>query len=228
MLRSLFYILISVALVSCGKEQGVEAKLHRKTNVTPQMVVTNAAGMLPTKKSAGQETSVSSQSIRQDTYGFRVKSQANTSGSTIYTVEHFERLPDNSCRNTIHSIDIPSNKLQSWNASSTMQVRCYDSNCSYLLLLLEQSGSSFTDGNGAIVPAYVPVILEKVIKPSGGTYFEAMLVTTMPFLKLEVDTTCMNSSQVVKYPTHFAISPVDDYAPKYDYYPDPYNNTWVY
>jgi hypothetical protein len=226
MLRSFFYIIISVALVSCGKEQGVEAKIHRKTNVTPQMVVTTAKNMLP-KKSVGQENSISSQSIRQDTYGFRVKSQANSSGTTLFTIEHFERLPDNKCRNTIHTIDISSNSLDKWSRASTMQVSCYDKNCNYLLLLIEQSASSFADGKGTLVPAYVPVILEKVEK-SSGIYYEAMNVSETPFLKLEVDTICMNSSQVVKYPTHFAISPVDDNAPKYDYYPDQYNNTWIY
>lgn len=226
MLRSLFYVIISVALISCGKEQGVEAKLHRKTNPTPQNVVSSATAMLPSQKRS-YETSVSSQSIRQDTYGFRVKSQTNNNGTTDFRIEHFERLANNSCKNTIQDINVQTNKLQNWNSSSTMQMRCFDSNCSYLVLIIEQASSSFTDGTGTLVPAFVPVILEKVTKESG-VYYETTLTSTMPFLKLEVDTTCFNSAQIVRYPTQFAVSPIDNNSTGYNYFPDPYNNTWIY
>lgn len=226
MFRSLLYIVVLLGITACGKEQGVEARLHEPTKNVPQEIIQQASRTLPSKNSQYSK-SVSSDAIRNDTLGFRVKSVANKDGSTNLRVEHFEGYDsDAKCRNTVHELKIEAGAKVA--QGSTISVSCLDNACNYIMIVLEQGLSSFVDNNGSLVQAYVPLVLEKVVE-HGGTYFKPMLTSTTPFLKLENNTTCPKSDQVVRYPVQYAVSPVDDSIDQpYEYFSDPYNNTWVY
>ncbi|MCC6137958.1 MAG: hypothetical protein IT287_04955 [Bdellovibrionaceae bacterium] len=229
MLKALVSIIIVCGLVACGKEEGVKARLHKKTTPAPDQVAQQAFQALSTSgKEQGNMNSISSQAIRKDTLGFRVKTTPGANATLDLRVEHFTGFDANKCRNSVQDMNIPVSKLAGWNTSKTLSMRCYDGNCKFMLLILEQGISSFADGTGQLLPAFVPVILETKDVVDGPRYYYPSTAMD-PFLNIAVNTICNPSDQVIRHETQYVIAPIDDTGgPDYNYFPDPDNNTWIY
>lgn len=230
MFKVFLSLVIVCGLAACGKEQGVTARLHKKVNKAPDQVAQQAVQALSNSgKQQGNWNSLSSQAIRNDTLGFRVETTPGANASLNLRVEHFVGFEANKCRNTIQDMNIPVSKLSEWNSSKSLSMRCYDSSCKYMIIIIEQSPSSFIDGNGQLVPAFVPVLFATKDAVNGRrSYNPESAMDPFLNLKLDVNTICNTSDQVVRNETEYVIAPVDNTPPTYNYFPDPDNNTWIY
>ncbi|MCB9072957.1 MAG: hypothetical protein H6623_04980 [Bdellovibrionaceae bacterium] len=232
MLRSLLSAIIIITLCSCGKEQGVPARIRQKTLSSSQALEQQALGLLGVStKTDAYFNSLSSQSIRNDTLGFRVESKAKADGSLDFTIEHYETFDQNKCRDTSLTVNIPANKIdRKWNEISTLKLMCFDGSCSSLLMVIKQSSSSFADANGNIVSAYVPVLLQ-TNNPVGGSRLYIPVAATNPiFLQFKdsYNTICGTPENIVRIPTQIAIDPTDGLPVDPNYVPYDPNNTWIY
>jgi hypothetical protein len=232
MLRTLFTLLILISVVGCGKEEGVKARLYQKTILTPKMVEDQAINYLDkSTKTSADLNSLSSQAIRNDTLGFRIKSVPGANDSLDFRIEHFDNLVGDRCRNTYQDVNITSSKRNTiWTETDTLKLMCLNYSCDTLILVLKRASSSFYDGNGAIVRAYVPIILHAQDPVNGPRYYIAGTTADSMFLRLknDVNTICTKSDLVNYVQTQIAISPEDDNGPRYDYFPHDDNNTWIY
>lgn len=230
MFKFVLTIIIGLLLIGCGKEQGVTARLHEPTEPTPKLVSDNAYRALNLSQNAQFKqdgSSLSSQAIRKDTLGFHMESKPANNDSTHIKIQHFQGLDANKCRNTVQEATINNSDLTKLTTIKTASVMCQDSKCKYILLVMYTSSSSYVDGNGKLVGAYVPVIL-KTEDAVGGPRRYIPMNSQDPFMTFKQNTRCNHVDETVFEQEQMVISPVDETRPSYNYSPGQGNNTWVY
>ncbi len=230
MLRSLIYVTIAtVALMGCGKEQGVKARIPLNTYNAPEDVIqqgTYNLGKIGTTQSS--MNSVSSQAIRSYTLGVRITSLPNNSGGVNFKVEHFEGMDQDRCRATTQTLSVPNSKLTESNKGNGITLRCYDNACNYLFLVIDRTHSSLLDASNGFVAAYVPMIMG-TRESAGGKRNYTPSQARDPFLSIKTPVACSVPDEKVTYENPVVISPVDTgTGPDYTYFPDDDNNTWIY
>lgn len=228
MLKIFFLTLMSLILWGCSNEQGIPTRLHQKTEPIPAEIVSSASRRLDLNgKMVVYGSSLSSQALRQDTLGFVLHTTPAGDGQVSLQLNHYQSYNNNNCRNTIQTGTFKLSELStSWKALNTAEVSCFNLTCDYMMVVMQFSLSSFVDGTGEPVPAYVPVIFSTTDPVNGPRNYRLAEATT-PFLSLDTNLICPQSDEVVIEQRQYIIPPVDTSVPDYSYFPDLDNNTWI-
>jgi len=231
MLKVCYLSILSLMLWGCSNEQGVPLRIQNPTTPIPAEIVSSASISLDSQLLNLYGNSLSSQAIIQDTLGVVLYTRpAAEDGFISVNFNHYEKYNNNHCRNTTQTETIKISDIRSsWQYLNTANIKCFNTSCEYMLVVITYSLSSYLDNEGTPIPAYVPLIF-KTTDPSGGLRRYILADTNDPsaFLNLSPNISCPHADEVTVPVLQYAIPPVQTPAgPITPYYPDLDNNTFI-